>query len=115
MMSIDQGKPVFLFLLYKSAAFDTIDHSVLFSRLKDMFDLSDKVLEWFRLDLEQLSQGVTVHCNLSDVFSFCYLVYFMGHFLVFWISIPIFIGLLRSDKVLTSTCMLMAHSCIYHC
>jgi len=39
-MSIDQGKPVIM-----SAAFDTLDHNVLFPRLKDMFGLSGKVLE----------------------------------------------------------------------
>jgi len=44
-MSIDQGKPVILVLLEVSAAFDTVDHNVLISRLRDMFGLSDKVLE----------------------------------------------------------------------
>ena len=47
-MSIDQGKPVILVLLDLSAAFDTVDYIVLFSRLKDMFGLSGRVLEWFR-------------------------------------------------------------------
>ena len=47
MMSIDQAKPVILVLLDLSAAFDTVDHNVLFSRLKDMFGLSGKLLEWF--------------------------------------------------------------------
>jgi len=55
MMPTDQGKPEILVLLDLSAAFDTIDHNVLFSRLKDMFGLSDKVLEWFRSYLEQRS------------------------------------------------------------
>jgi len=39
MTSTDQGNPGM------SAAFDTVDHNVLFSRLKDMFGLSGKVLD----------------------------------------------------------------------
>ena len=65
MMSIDQGKPVILVLL--DTAFDTVDHNVLFSRLKDMFGLPGKVLEWFRSYLEQRSQRVSVHGILSDI------------------------------------------------
>ena len=67
MMSIDQGKPVILVLLDLSAAFDTVDYNVLFSRLKDMFGLSGKVLECFRSYLEQRSQRVSVRGILSDV------------------------------------------------
>ena len=65
-MSIDQGKPVLLVLLDPSAAFDKVDHSVLFSRLKDMFGLSGKVLEWFRSYLEQRCQKVSVRGIVSD-------------------------------------------------
>jgi len=67
MMSIDQGQPVILVLLDLSAAFDTVDHNVFFSRLKDMFGLSGKILEWFRSYLEECSQRVSVRGILSDI------------------------------------------------
>jgi len=67
MMSIDQGKPEILVILDLSAAFDTVDHNVLFSRVKDMFGLSGRVFEWFRSYLEQRSQRVSVHGFLSDI------------------------------------------------
>jgi len=66
-MSIDQGKPVILVLLDLSDAFNTVDHNVLFSRLKDMFCLSGRVLEWFQSYLEQRSQRVSVHHILSYI------------------------------------------------
>ena len=43
------------FLLGLSAAFDTFDHTVRFYRLKEVFSLSGKVLEWFQFCLEQCS------------------------------------------------------------
>ena len=66
-MSIDQSKPVLLVLLDLSAAFDTVDHNIHFSRLKYMFGLSGEVLEWFRFYLGKRSQRVSVHGILSDV------------------------------------------------
>ena len=67
MMSTDRDKPILLVLLDLSVAFDIVDPNVLFSRLEDMFSLSDKVLEWFQSYLEQHSQSVSVHGILSDV------------------------------------------------
>ena len=67
MMLINQSMPVFLVLLALSAAFDSADHNVLFCRLKHMFILSCKTVEWFRSYLEQHSQRVSVHGILSDV------------------------------------------------
>jgi len=60
-MSIDQCKPLILVLLDLSSAFEAVDHIVLFSRLKDIFRLSGKVLEWFQSYLGQRSQSV---CSL---------------------------------------------------
>jgi len=55
-MSVDQGKPVLLVLLDPSAACKIIDHNVLFSRLKDILDMSGKVFELFKSYLEQYFQ-----------------------------------------------------------
>jgi hypothetical protein len=65
-MSKDQHKAVVLVLVYLYAAFDTVDHSVLFSRLKVTFDLSGNVLDWFKSYLGQQAQRVSVHGFLSD-------------------------------------------------
>ena len=76
MMSIDQGKAVIFVLLDTSVVFDTVDHNICFSSLKDMLGLSSKVLEWFRSYLEQSSQRVSVRGILS-----------YGQFFVIWCTI----------------------------
>ena len=52
---------------YQRRLIEYLFTNVLFSRLKDMFALSGKVLEWFRSYLEQRSQRVSVHGILSDI------------------------------------------------
>ena len=46
--SIDQYGIVILILLDLSAAFDTIDHDVLFSRMESTLGITGPALEWFR-------------------------------------------------------------------
>ena len=45
--SADEGRVSILTLLDLSAAFDTLDHSILLTRLHDMFGISGKAFEWF--------------------------------------------------------------------
>ena len=45
--SADEGRVSILTLLDLSAAFDTLDHNILLTRLHDMFGISSKVFEWF--------------------------------------------------------------------
>jgi hypothetical protein len=45
---LDGGRSVFLVLLDLSAAFDTINHELLLSRLRDDFNIAGVALDWFR-------------------------------------------------------------------
>ena len=55
-----------LVLLDLSAAFDTVDHNVLLSRLHSNFGISGTALEWFRSYLNRRSQRVMVQGSLSQ-------------------------------------------------
>ena len=46
--SIDQHGIIILILLNLSAAFDTIDHDVLFSKMESSLGITGPALEWFR-------------------------------------------------------------------
>ena len=67
-MAVDQGKLSMLVLLDLSAAFDTIDHKTLLSRLHCDFGLDGNVLNWFRSYLSDRHQSVSLSsCKSSSV------------------------------------------------
>ena len=60
-----------LCLLHLSAAFDTIDHNILITRLSSWFDIHGSVLSWFKSYLSSRSFCVTCDNNLSSFLQFC--------------------------------------------
>ena len=48
---LDRGDNVFLLLMNLSAAFDTVNHSLLLSRLENSFGITGTVLQWFHFVL----------------------------------------------------------------
>jgi len=56
--AVDDGDIAAVALFNLSAAFDTVDHSILCKRLRLTFGLDEQVLEWFRSYLQGRSQYV---------------------------------------------------------
>jgi len=86
MMSIAQCKPVIIVLLDLSDAFDTVDHNVLFCRLKDIFLICQvKYLNSFD-PIWNNAPRESLFMVFYLTFSFCYLVYHRVQFLDLWFS-----------------------------
>ena len=64
--SMDDGRVTSLTLLDLSAAFDTIDHTILLWRLGNWFGVSGKALDWFKSYLTGKSQRIKLGNCLSS-------------------------------------------------
>ena len=67
--ALDCNKAVFLITLDLSAAFDTIDHSILFNRLAADFGIKGTVLNWFKSCITGRSFRVCVGGTKSETMS----------------------------------------------
>ena len=56
----------FLTSLDLSAAFDMLDHIIFLARLRDIFGISGKALEWFLSYLSDIFQSVSVDGRVSS-------------------------------------------------
>ena len=63
--NMDKGKVTAFTLLDLSAAFDTIDHSILIKRLSMWYDISGTTLSWFSTYLADRYQRVKIYNYFS--------------------------------------------------
>lgn len=66
------GNVCVLVLLDLSAAFDTIDHTILLDRLRDTYSISGTALKWFASYLGERYQSVIVNDKSSDPSRLCF-------------------------------------------
>ena len=67
--SIDSGKAVALTLLDLSAAFNTINHNILFNCLSDWFRVDGTVLTWIKSYLSNHKKNIKLGNSFSNTFS----------------------------------------------
>ena len=66
-LKIDNGKVTALTLLDLSAAFDTIDHNILITRLSTWYGISGTALSWFTSYLTDRQQAIKIGNCFSDM------------------------------------------------
>lgn len=65
-MALDQGQGVLMVLLDLSAAFDTVDHDILTSRLESRVGITGTALNWTRSYLTDRTQSVRIGAAFSE-------------------------------------------------
>ena len=70
--SMDKGAAVGLVLLDLSAAFDTIEHSILFNYLQHWYGIDEVVLKWVQSHLNSRKQWIKIDGHFSDAFQLPY-------------------------------------------
>ena len=70
--SMDDGRVTALTLLDLSAAYDTIDHTILLRGLDDWFGVSGKALDWFKSYLTGSSRRIKLSNCLSSISDFSF-------------------------------------------
>ena len=63
--ALDAGSSAILLMLDLSAAFDTIDHDILLSRLCNVYGITGDALDWFRSNLTGRIQRVVIEDAIS--------------------------------------------------
>ena len=72
LQAVDRSGGAILVLLDLSAAFDTIDHALLLSTLKDRFGIDETALQWFQSYLSDRHQYVVINGARSEPFRLKY-------------------------------------------
>ena len=71
-MNMNKQHVTLLVLLDLSAAFDTVDHTILLNRLHSSFGITGRVLTWFKSYLENRSQCISINGGESRSFEMKY-------------------------------------------
>ena len=69
LLNMDKQEVTLLVLLDLSAAFNTVNHSLLLNILENDFGVTDSALKWFQSYLSGRKQRILIDNSLSDVFN----------------------------------------------